>query len=467
MQSGAMAFPSDYDSNPSRFRLAARVLQQYSNGLRNPYDEIPKTLSRAGARLVADIGSGEGALSSALRHIGAMKVISVDYSAAQLMNCPKPKMRADALRLPFTSGTLDAAVAVNMLYHVTEPVVAIREAVRVLKPGGLFVAATVSRSDCPELASVWTREPSSFDAEEAPDLVRSVFTTVETKHWDAPLMTLPDTRAVSEFLLARNVSAGYAEAAAQQLDPPIVLSRRGVIVYARRLDPSIYYSRDFPPRRLGREYRQRSRRRRGFRGNARPFHGRGGYLVYYKGRAGLAASGSPGRWPPAWTCRVPQPRPDHEPTGRPRWPDARDQQHPRSTRREPSSPAARSGEAAPGPAPAACTATGPAGNDAATSSARKLPSTRGAPALVSRGRDLTGPARPIPPRQPSGLTAARPAVARSWPDRGPARDRHAVGGVTSDGAPPPVLTEIRKTALTFMRSAQIVTWQLATASGHV
>jgi SAM-dependent methyltransferase len=72
-------------------------------------------------------------------------------------------------------GVFDVAVAVDVLDHLADPTVAIGEAHRVLAPGGTLIAATASRHDSPELAHVWRPPPSTFDAQDAPELVASVF----------------------------------------------------------------------------------------------------------------------------------------------------------------------------------------------------------------------------------------------------------------------------------------------------
>jgi len=128
---------------------------------------------------------------------------------------------------------LDAVVAVNTLDRLPDPRVALREARRVLTPGGLLLAAAISRDDAPELAAVWRPRPSPFAAEDAPALVASVFGAVEVRRWDAPLVTLPDPQALRDFLVARFVDPPTAADAARAARTPLTITKRGALVLAR------------------------------------------------------------------------------------------------------------------------------------------------------------------------------------------------------------------------------------------
>ncbi|MER7543412.1 class I SAM-dependent methyltransferase [Spirillospora sp. NPDC127506] len=229
-----MALTPDHDSEPERFRLAGRVTGKYLIGARSLHDHVASKLLSAGASLVLDIGCGEGALNAALPRPSPIRLVGLDASADLLRDHPGTRVRGDALRLPFRDGTFDAAVAVNMLHHLDDPGRALREARRVLAPGGLLLASAICRNDSPELAPVWRPEPTAFDAEDAPDRVCEVFGEVEVERWDAPLITLPDRAAVRDYLIARRVPRPQAAEAAAQVRTPLPVTKRGSLVLARR-----------------------------------------------------------------------------------------------------------------------------------------------------------------------------------------------------------------------------------------
>lgn len=163
-----------------------------------------------------------------------MQIIGVDASPAMLAAGPGLRVRADALRLPFASASFDAAVTVNMLYHLYDPVAAIREAHRILRRGGQFIATAISRHDSPELAAIWKPAASTFDAEEAPGIVASVFGSAEAEHWDAPLIKLPDDDAVRDYLIARYVPPDQAAVSATKISTPVTVTKRGTFIRARK-----------------------------------------------------------------------------------------------------------------------------------------------------------------------------------------------------------------------------------------
>jgi ubiquinone/menaquinone biosynthesis C-methylase UbiE len=164
------ALPNDYDSDPGRFLSAGK----------HPHDDVhPYVAARfaaAGARTVLDVGGGNGRLARLLPGL-SMRCLLIDLSPAMLSLAPRPAVRADGARLPVAAASADAVTALYTLYHYDDPLEPIREARRVLRPGGLFAACAPNRDSDPELAQAVPRwgAASSFDGEDAESIVASVF----------------------------------------------------------------------------------------------------------------------------------------------------------------------------------------------------------------------------------------------------------------------------------------------------
>jgi len=216
------AAPFDYDTAPERWGSLDRTTQLTGDV------HAPVARRIAGAQLlpVVDVGGGQGELS---RHLPpAWPVVTVDLSPAMLASAPHPKLRSRAKRLPVSTGSAGAVTMLWMLYHLDRPADAIAEAWRVLRPGGWFVASTSARNSDPELTDGYP--PTTFDAEEAEDIVRGVFSDVTVERWDAKLTLLADHAAVDRFCVHHRLPAS----ASARVTPPVLLTKRGCLVYARK-----------------------------------------------------------------------------------------------------------------------------------------------------------------------------------------------------------------------------------------
>ncbi len=99
-----------------------------------------------GARRVLDLGCGAGEFGR-FRPTPDIEVVGVDADplAVELASRYERALRVDLERepLPFEDGTFDAVLAKDIFEHLWEPQGAVREAHRVLRPGGVLVASVV------------------------------------------------------------------------------------------------------------------------------------------------------------------------------------------------------------------------------------------------------------------------------------------------------------------------------------
>jgi SAM-dependent methyltransferase len=176
---------------------------------------------------VLDAGCGEGRLASLLP--GRAAWTGLDSSLAQLAACAaRPVVCGNMTALPFRDASFAAVTQLWCLYHLENPLAAITEASRVLRPGGHYYACTAARDNDPEIMPEGY-PPSSFDAEEAVSLVALVFEQVEAERWDGkffPLSTRDEVRAYCRHNFVPPERAEHAPL-------PLWLTKRGVLVRAR------------------------------------------------------------------------------------------------------------------------------------------------------------------------------------------------------------------------------------------
>ena len=221
----------DYDDNQERWLTTVSVGKRFGSG--NVHQPAAERIVAESLRPVVDIGCGDGELARRLP--AAWPWVGVDRSPTMLARAPKPATQGDARALPFPDETFGAVAMLWMLYHLPDPETALAEARRVLKPGGLLMASTNSQHDSPELAHVHSIGVVSFNAENASDMVGRHFEEIELDRWDAPLVHLPDKEAVRDYLIGRTMPVAEAERAAERVDTPLDVTKRGVLVFARKV----------------------------------------------------------------------------------------------------------------------------------------------------------------------------------------------------------------------------------------
>jgi ubiquinone/menaquinone biosynthesis C-methylase UbiE len=133
--------------------------KEYFDGVAKKWDRMregffseavrEKALAIAGVqsgRLAADLGSGTGFITEGLIQKG-LKVIAIDQSEAMLAEMRRKFTDLEGIEyrvgeaedLPIPDETVDYVFANMYLHHVESPLKAIREMIRILKPGGRLV----------------------------------------------------------------------------------------------------------------------------------------------------------------------------------------------------------------------------------------------------------------------------------------------------------------------------------------
>lgn len=118
------------------------------NPIRSQY--FRERLTQARAQSVLELGCGGGILTASLED-GPWNLIAQDLLHGPLVAAlPHLKhaslLRCDAAQLPFRKNSFDAVLSSDFLEHAADLRAAVAEMARVLRPGGLFLYETVSRT---------------------------------------------------------------------------------------------------------------------------------------------------------------------------------------------------------------------------------------------------------------------------------------------------------------------------------
>lgn len=187
---------------------------------------------------VLEVGCGWGELAEWIARDTAAEVVAVDLSPRMVELAGERGVDArvaDVQQLPFGDGEFDSAVAAWMLYHVPDLDLAFAELVRVLRPGGRFVAATNSRFHLLELRELVGSGESnlSFSRESGRELLAPHFAEVRQYDIDGQL-EFAARADVEDYVLSSIAMAPFAANLPAVLEEPFVARRASSIFVATR-----------------------------------------------------------------------------------------------------------------------------------------------------------------------------------------------------------------------------------------
>ncbi|BEL03873.1 hypothetical protein Q0Z83_020640 [Actinoplanes sichuanensis] len=186
------------------------AIHSFSTNPQHWFDFVAARLPATGD--VLEVGAGTGELWSHVDHSG-MRLTLTDFSEAMCAHLRTVDgatvEQCDATRLPFAAATFDTVVANHMLYHLDDPAAALRDFARVLRPGGLLLAAVNGRDHMTELLAlgpqigrpdlVLSTARNNITAETVPQMVARRFDTVTVERYPSDL-AVPSPDPVLAFL---------------------------------------------------------------------------------------------------------------------------------------------------------------------------------------------------------------------------------------------------------------------------
>lgn len=187
---------------------------------------------------VLEIGCGDGAFAERLQARLEHPVTAIDISPRMVELARARGLTTsigDAIALPFPDASFDCVIANWMLYHVTDLNSALGEIVRLLRPGGALVAATLGVENLLELWQLIGAPPDmsdyTFTRESGRAILAGHFGDV-TRHDVDACVCFPGSREVREYVAASLGRAHLAEHVPEDLGPFRARTSQAVFVAA-------------------------------------------------------------------------------------------------------------------------------------------------------------------------------------------------------------------------------------------
>jgi SAM-dependent methyltransferase len=165
---------------------------------------------------VLEVGCGTGELAARVRDELGAEVVAIDLSPRMIdltLARGIDARIADVQDLPFADEEFDCVAAAWVLYHVPDLHAGLSEIARVLRPGGIVVAATMGEGN---LAELWDAVGDSatrgltFGGDNGAEALVRWFTDVERRDAKGTVV-FPDREAMRRFVAATITRAHLAD----------------------------------------------------------------------------------------------------------------------------------------------------------------------------------------------------------------------------------------------------------------
>ncbi|MGI8421442.1 MAG: class I SAM-dependent methyltransferase [Gaiellaceae bacterium] len=204
----------------------------------NAEEIVFAAVAEANPSRVLEVGCGTGELAERIqRELGAT-VVAVDLSPRMVSLAAERGIDArlaDAQELPFADGEFDCVVAGWVLYHLPDVDRGISELVRVLEPGGTFVAGTLGADNFLELWELLgdpRTDTPTFGRENGKEWLERHFPEVEFRDAQG-VAVFPDRDAMRTFVAVTITHAHLADRV-RELDEPFRARTSHAVFVARK-----------------------------------------------------------------------------------------------------------------------------------------------------------------------------------------------------------------------------------------
>ncbi len=209
--------------NSQNLNARAQLHRRYSTNNLSWQEWLLSFLAIDGESTILDCGCGPGYLwrGPAANLLEGCRIVLLDLSEGMVREAHDRLdgqesivgyQVADALALPFASGSFNVVVANHMLYHVPARNMALREIKRVLKVGGRLIASTNGKTHLRELRAVGAKllpdlygdlgwADHAFSLENGAAQLREVFSAVELRRFHNQLQ-VTDAGDILAYLLS-------------------------------------------------------------------------------------------------------------------------------------------------------------------------------------------------------------------------------------------------------------------------